>query len=219
MKTAIFIDTAFVIGRLRQYLPKDDYYHAPKMVENIIQLVLKHAQHFDDELYRIYFYDCPPITKKVHKPISRELMDLSKSQEALFRHELRQALNRQPKTQLRLGQLSISQDVWRLKTGVAKSLLWGKKQWYDLTDEDFCLDIHQKGVSMQVGADMMALALKHQVDKMVVMTHDEDLALIANRVRDEGVQLVLDSMQKPISDDLFGSIDELWTTFHPKKRY
>lgn len=219
MKTAIFIDTAFVVGRLRQYLPKDDYYHASKMVENIIQMVLKHAQHTEGELYRLYFYDCPPITKKVHKPISRELLDLSKSQEALFRNELHQLLDKQPKTQLRLGQLSISQDVWQLKAGVIKSLLWSKKQWYDLTDEDFCLGIHQKGVGIQMGADMMALALKHQVDKMVVISSDDEFALIADKVRYEGIQLVLDTMHKHVSETVFLHIDELWTTFHPKKRY
>lgn len=219
MSIAIFIDTAFVIGRLRHHLSPEDYYHASKMVESIITMVSKHVQHSEDELYRMYFYDCPPITKKVHKPISRELTDLSKSQEALFRHELHQLLNKQPKTQLRLGELSIGQDVWRLKLGVAKSLFWGKKQWYDLTDEDFCLDVHQKGLGIQMGADMMGLALKNQVDKMVVVSGDDEFALIANKIRHEGMQLVLDSMQKSIPEELFGCIDELWTTFNPKKRY
>lgn len=223
MKTAIFIDTAFLIQRLRQYLPQDEHYHAQKIAESAINLALKHTQYhqnsISDELYRIYFYDCPPIDKKVHKPISRELLDLSKTKEAIFRRELHQLLQKQPKTLLRLGELSVGQDIWRLKTGVAKDLLWGKRQWYDLTDGEFVLDLHQKGVGIQMGADLMSLTLKKQVDKVVIVSNDDEFTLVADSVRYEGVHLVLDSMHKTVHESVFGHIDELWTTFTPKKRY
>lgn len=217
MKTAIFVDVAFVIGRLRQHF-NDDHHHAIRMTENIMQLALKHLQ-ADDELYRIYCYDGLPIDKKVHKPISREMVDLSKSKEALFRKELHSLLNREAKTQLRMSELSIGSDIWRLKNGVIKELMWSKKQWYDLTDNDFVLDTHQKGLGVQLGADLMNLALKNQVDKIVLITNDESIRLIADKVRHEGVHLVLDVMQKNVDEKWFEHVDECWTTFHPKKRY
>ena len=41
-------------------------------------------QHLEDkdfgrrELYRIFYYDCPPITKKVHHPLTKRAIDFSK---------------------------------------------------------------------------------------------------------------------------------------------
>lgn len=44
------------------------------------------------ELYRIFFYDCPPLDKKLHNPISKKSIDFSKSKEAIFRNEFHELL-------------------------------------------------------------------------------------------------------------------------------
>lgn len=44
------------------------------------------------DLYRIFFYDCPPLEKKLQNPISKRGVDFSKSREAIFRLELHDQL-------------------------------------------------------------------------------------------------------------------------------
>lgn len=81
MKTAILIDGAFFIKRIRK-------------IEK------------PSELYRIFFYDCIPFEKKMHNPISLRSIDFAKTDEAIFRHELHQELKSKRKLALHLGKLS-----------------------------------------------------------------------------------------------------------------
>lgn len=59
---------------------------------------------------------------------------------------------------LRMGEIPTSQVEWQLKPTVLKGLINGKKGWGDLKDEDFRLDLRQKGVDMRLGLDIASLA-------------------------------------------------------------
>ena len=67
-------------------------------------MAMRHLE--DDYLYRILYYDCNPILKKAHNPISNKAVDFSKSKLALFRAELFNELKKKKKS---------SYKVWRIK--------------------------------------------------------------------------------------------------------
>jgi hypothetical protein len=54
------------------------------------------------ELSPIFFYDCPPLEKKMHNPISGKAIDYAKSEEAKFRKDLHAELLKKRKVALRL---------------------------------------------------------------------------------------------------------------------
>lgn len=91
--------------------------------------------------------------------------------------------------------------------------------WDSLTDDDFSIDVIQKGVDMRIGVDITAVALKKQANRMILIAGDADFVPVAKLARREGIDFILDTMYQEISDDLFEHIDGLWTTFvKPKSK-
>lgn len=222
MTTAVFIDGAFFVKRLRHYLPKEEHYNAPKIADIAMTMALKHLKlrqgkhRSDDELYRVFFYDCPPLEKKMHRPISKTALDLSKSNEAIFRKTLHKELIKKRKFALRLGRLSDYNGGWKLKPAVFNDLLKQKRQWSELTDDDFVIDITQKGVDMRIGVDITSVTLKAQANRIILIAGDADFVPASKLARREGVDFILDPMHQAIPDDLFEHIDGLWSTFKIK---
>lgn len=222
MTTAVFIDGAFFVKRLRHYLPKANYYNATMIADIAMTMALKHLKlrhdknKSNDELYRIFFYDCPPLEKKMHRPISKTALDLSKSDEAIFRKALHKELIKKRKFALRLGRLSDYHGGWKLKPAVLADLLKQKRTWESLTDDDFAIDISQKGVDMRIGVDIASVALKGQANRIVLIAGDADFVPASKLARREGVDFILDPMHQTIPDDLFEHIDGLWNAFKPK---
>ena len=68
---------------------------------------------------------------------------------------------------MRLGRVMLSPFVWKMKPNKAKQLVKAPRA---LTDDDFLLDITQKGVDMRIGMDMARLALREMVRAIVVVT-------------------------------------------------
>ena len=77
-------------------------------------------------MYRIFFYDCPPLTHKLHNPLTGKLIDFSKSDEAIFSTSLHGELRIRRKVALRLGHLW-SHVQWTITPGKIAELLKGKR--------------------------------------------------------------------------------------------
>lgn len=170
------------------------------------------------DLYRIFFYDCPPLTKKMHNPISKKAVDFSKSKEAIFRNQLHQELVKKRKTALRLGRLSDINVSWQIKPRIQMELFKGKRNWQSLTESDVSLDIIQKGVDMRIGLDIASVVLKKQANRIVLISGDSDFVPASKLARREGADFILDPMYQQIPDDLFEHIDGLRSTYpKPKK--
>ncbi len=67
---------------------------------------LAHLRHRTHELHRILVYDCKPIAKKAHNPITKQSIDFSKTDAYRFRTDLHASLIRTRKVALRLGELA-----------------------------------------------------------------------------------------------------------------
>jgi uncharacterized LabA/DUF88 family protein len=223
MPTAILIDGAYFLRRFKWSFPALDssnpvevagavgwmgFWHLhfrmrPKLMERSVQ----HA-HFEpaegDDLYRILFYDCPPLTKKMHHPISKRALDLSKTPEAQFRTSVHDELQKVRKVAVRLGRLDRSSE-WRLKAPVVKRLIAGENT--ALVDNDFEIDTKQKGVDMKLGLDVASLAFKRQVDQIILVAGDADFVPATKLARREGIDVVLDPMGGTPAADLVQHVD------------
>jgi len=81
--------------------------------------------------------------------------------------------------------------------------------WERIGDEDFVLDLRQKGVDMRLGLDIASLAYKRRVNQLILISGDSDFVPAAKLARREGIDFVLDPMWSTIRSDLHEHIDGL----------
>lgn len=221
MPTAILIDGAFFLNRFWSlYGPNYSSdstiktYSAEETVKKLYEICMEHLKQNNvrHELYRIFFYDCPPLTKQARNPIDKKPIDFAKSDMALFRAAFHECLRRQRKMALRLGYLDDSYGTWRPKGDKLKDILSGKIAVSDLSPDDVTYEVRQKGVDMRIGIDIASLSYKRQVDQIILIAGDSDFVPAAKLARREGIDFVLDPMWNPIRPDLHEHIDGLRTT-------
>lgn len=217
--TAILVDGAFFIKRARSIFG----IKSPKELADLLyQHCHKHLSSSKgktkNHLYRIFFYDCPPLSKKVFHPFLQKQIDLSKSSNSKWRLELHEELKRVRKTALRLGHVDDINVTWAIRYDKIKALCSHKINWNQLTEEDFSMNVKQKGVDMRIGIDITSLALKKQVTQIILISGDSDFVPAAKFARREGIDFILDPMWAPIKPDLYEHIDGLRSTFpNPNK--
>lgn len=220
--TAILIDGTFFLKRFRKisrYQPSD----AQSMANEIHKYALKHLNNThskesstssstnENTLYRVFFYDCKPLDKKAHNPISGSPIDFSKTNLAQYRLSLFEHLKTKRKVALRLGYI-YSNNNWVLKNpDKNKKLLRNEISPNDLGEEDVIYDMKQKGIDIKIGVDITSMAIKKQVNKIVLVSGDADFVPASKLARREGIDFILDPMWSKINDDLFEHIDGLHT--------
>ena len=215
MKTAFLIDGEFFLRRLRSLRGSQT---GEQAVVNLTSMVASHLAQLNrpiTQLYRILVYDCPPLAKKLHQPVSKKPVDWSKSPSFTFRTAFHEALRGQRKVALRLGRLSERYGHWTIRPAATKELLSGKRQFADLTDNDFEYAVEQKGVDMRIGLDIASIATKGLVDQMVLVAGDSDFVPAAKMARREGIDFILDPMGASIPPDLREHIDGVQTVLTP----
>lgn len=207
---AILVDGAFFLKRYAACF-KGGRGHSPDQVaKNLYTMVMKHVE--NEELYRIFFYDCPPFSKKVHNPISGQLIDFSKTPTAVFRNELHKSLAKMRKVALRLGEVRGISEKWLINSDKLKLLFRKKIEFSDLEAADVTYDLIQKGVDMRLGLDIASLAYKKHVNRVILVTGDSDFVPAAKLARREGLDVILDPMWQRVHDSLYLHIDGLRST-------
>lgn len=218
MKTAILVGGAFFIHRARNIfgsLSPDELatrllryscYHLPRSNP-------QEKNHVEKYLYRIFFYDCPPLNKKMEHPLTKKQIDYAKSDRAKWRLELHDVLRRKPKVALRLGVVDDVNCSWVITNKKIRKLCRGEMAIADLAEDDVTLSVKQKGVDMRIGLDIASLAYKKQVERIVLIAGDSDFVPAAKLARREGIEFVLDPMWASIKPDLQEHIDRLRSTF------
>ena len=219
MATAILIDGAYFIKRFRSLEPHNAL-NAQRVAETAVRWALAHLSQnrgrnkeikIRSDLYRIFFYDCPPVEKKMHQAFSRRSIDFAKSEEAKFRKELHEALRQKRKVALRLGHLS-PEVSWTLKPEVIQKILKNQITFDELNDDCVALNVRQKGVDMRIGIDITSIALKKQATQIILIAGDSDFVPAAKLARREGVDFVLDPMWKNIPMSLNEHVDGIRST-------
>jgi len=213
MPTAVLVDGDFFLRRYRDQCGE----HSPEQVaRNLHELCLRHLDQLNQKnvdrhsLYRIFFYDCPPLEKKAHNPLTGRSVDFSKTPIAHFRKSLHQELSKKRKVALRLGYLNESQAAWIIKANPTRAILKGDRTVNDLDpDRDIKYDAKQKGVDMRIALDIASMSFKGQVDRIILISGDSDFVPASKLARREGVDFILDPMWSNINPDLYEHIDGL----------
>lgn len=207
IRVAVLIDGGFMLKRYNKLYNKDKSKTAENVANDIYMIAHSHVGN-QNYLYRIFYYDCFPLNKRIHNPISKKCVNFEKSKEAIFKKQLLDELRKKRKVALRLGQLKDSD--WQFYPNVVKDIIAGKKDKSNLQDGDIYYEMHQKGIDMKIGVDITTLALKKFVDKIVLISGDSDFVPSAKLARREGIDFVLDAMYaQHIDNALYEHIDGL----------
>jgi uncharacterized LabA/DUF88 family protein len=225
VKTAILVDGSYFIKRYRSLYPDWKSKSANQVVRDLYGALLRNLRYANKngdkkkELYRIFFYDCPPLEKRLQNPVSKKGFNFGESIEATFRKELHEELKRFRKVALRLGRIE-DNGYWIIKPQKTKDLLNNKISISSLTESDVFYEARQKGVDMRIGLDISSLAYKKAVDQIILIAGDSDFVPAAKLARREGIDFLLDPMWNNINPDLHEHIDGLvssWPKPQPKK--
>ncbi len=205
-KIAVLVDGGFFLKRFNALYNKDKSLSPEDIADSLHNMALRLTG--SNTLYRIFYYDCEPLNKKFHNPITHRAVDFGKSEEHTFRCAFFDALRRKRKVALRLGTLK-DNGHWMIHPEATKQLLSGKKTLDDLIEDDLYMEIRQKGIDMKIGVDIASLALKRLVDTIILIAGDADFVPAAKLARREGIDFILHPMSAHIDPSLFEHIDGL----------
>lgn len=210
MKTAILVDGGFYRRRVQKVFGDKNATDRADELETYCKRHLKtHGQ--NSELYRIFYYDCPPSSKRIYHPYLKSQIDLGRSDLFVWTNDFLDSLKKKRKFAVRLGKLAEEQAHYTIRPEVVKKLCNGTISFSDITERDFCLEIDQKGVDMKIGLDIASIAYKKQADQIVLISGDSDFVSAAKLARREGIDFILDPLGAHIKPDLFEHIDGLRT--------
>lgn len=189
-KVAVMIDGSFMLKCLEKRLKA---YPTAEQTSDFAMACIE----ADEEVLRVYYYDCPPYGSPQIHPLSGKNIDFSKktlfSQQTAFQNKL----SRMDHVAFRRGVLSF--DGWKI----------GKKAFHQLMHKarpvearDLVPDLKQKRVDMKIGLDIAWLASKSIVDRIILVTGDADFIPAMKFARREGVQVVLVTLGNPVKAEI-----------------
>jgi len=209
-RTAILVDGGFYRKRaIKLWGLKSPEDRAWELVKYCSLHLKESHDHDKHHLYRILYYDCPPVTKQVYHPLLKKSIDFGKSDIFSWTNCFFEELKKKRKVALRFGTLSENWVQYSLTNEATKSIFSGSRQLSDITEKDFILSIRQKGVDMKIGIDIVSLVLKKLVDQIVLIAGDSDFVPAAKLARREGIDFILDPLWATIAPSLHEHIDGL----------
>ena len=220
MKTAILVDGGFYRKMARKHFgekdPSDRVQELVsyckrhlKQVDNFVKDEAGNKQFLYSDLYRIFYYDCPPVDKNVYHPLTRKTINFKKESMYKWMNGFRDELKKKRKLALRLGFLAADEAIFALNSETVKKLFNQTLQLKDVKEKDFSLSMYQKGVDMKIGLDIATLSYKKLVDQIVLISGDSDFVPAAKLARLEGIDFILDPMGHSITESLQEHIDGL----------
>lgn len=220
MKTAILVDGGFYRKRASYLWGKKTAEERASELYAYCNEHLRYQQRYEPgrSLYRIFYYDCPPLGKTVYHPLLRKGIDFRHSDTYEWANTFFDELKKQRKVALRLGELSDDFAAFQISADKLKQLGSGKIDFSSLKEEDFHINFQQKGVDMKIGLDIASLAYKHQVDQIILIAGDSDFVPAAKLARREGIDFILDPMWSDIKPSLFEHIDGLNSNWKSRKK-
>lgn len=206
-KTAILVDGGFYKVRAHYLWGEKAPQERAEELKSYCMSLLRQNKYEKRDLYRIFYYDCPPSGKKVYSPLLDRTVDLKQTDSYKWQLAFLEELKNLRKFALRLGELSEDSVQYMLNYDAMKKLLRGTIAVSDLTERNFRLEIVQKGVDMRIGVDMTSLALKKQVDQIILISGDSDFVPASKQARREGIDMILAPMGATIKPNLHEHID------------
>lgn len=221
---AIFVDAGFFTRLFTSRVDPEMNMDPEILAKKMWHYWIKHVDRKNGEtLYRIYYYDCPPLSHKVHHPITNQLIDFSKSNITKYKNALHNRLLKQPYVACRMGSLNSSDAEWgfirRDKNHSFKKLIRGDIDYKNIDPNNVSLRPRQKGVDMKLGVDITSVVLKKLADKIILISGDSDFVPAAKLARVEGAHFILDAMGRDVNGALAEHIDGLKSFAHQLKAH
>ncbi|CAG9468197.1 hypothetical protein BXA09_08575 [Campylobacter upsaliensis] len=124
-KTAVLIDLSFFKAYSKS---QGNHFSEKELAQRIKDYAFKSLKVYNDTLFKIYVYDCPPIEGRIKAPISQTDVYFHQTQQYCFRKNLLKELNRQPYFAIRLGEAKLDkQNPWIIKQSVLEWILRQQK--------------------------------------------------------------------------------------------
>lgn len=209
VRVAVLVDSAFYQKQANALFGRKTGQDRANELVSYCNRHIKKNEDINEYLYRIFVYDCPPSEKTVFHPLTGKSVNLKRTDLYTWTNDFHSALVSKRKVALRMGELLESTAGYLLKPEVIKKLCRKTITLNDLTENDFYLDIKQKGVDMRIGLDIATLTQKKLVDQIVLIAGDSDFVPAAKFARREGVDFILDPMWHTIKPSLYEHIDGL----------
>lgn len=202
--TAILIDGGYYKRRAKTLFgdkqPED-------RASELFEYCRRHIRKSKSGLYRIFYYDCPPSERVVYHPLTQKQVNLGQSPQFRWTKQFHKSLLTKRKVALRRGEELATQGTYTLKDRPLKKLCRGELSASDLQENDFVLEITQKGVDMRIGLDIASLAERNVVNQIIMISGDSDFVPAAKHARRSGIDFILDPMWGSISPSLSEHID------------
>lgn len=209
-KVAILVDGGFYLYRAHELFgEKDGRDRADELTEYCLRHLKGTTGEESNSLYRIFYYDCPPIDTPLWHPFLKKNINMKTTERYEWSQKFLERLANKRKVAIRLGELQERESAFRIRDKAVKDLCNGKRTWDEITSDDFALDLVQKGVDMRIGLDIASLAHKRQVSQIVLIAGDSDFVPAAKHARREGIDFILDPMWQGIRPELNTHIDGL----------
>lgn len=217
-KTAILVDGAFyrrvstkLWGKKKPGDRADELYeYVMKHIDNKREARLELGRR---ELYRIFYYDCPPVGRAtVWHPLLKKNVHYKPADEAYkWTEKFHLELSKKRKVACRFGEVITDNASFNLKPWVTKDLMAGNIGVDDLKESDFSVSFKQSGVDMRIGLDIASLAYEGIVDQIVLVSADMDFLPAAKVARRHGIDFILDPMGQHFRQDLHYHVDGVET--------
>lgn len=159
------------------------------------------------DLYRIFYYDCPPMTRSIIHPLTGNTIDYSAMPGTKWSNDFYANFSNERKVAVRMGELAETTATYLLKDDALSDLLKKVRTVDDLVESDFRIDVKQKGVDMRIGLDVASLARDRLVDQIILIAGDSDFLPVAKMARKNGVDFLLDPMKQFTKKSLRNHID------------
>ena len=163
------------------------------------------------ELYRIFYYDCPPMTRTLRHPLTGAEVDYATMPGTRWSNNFYKFLSEKHRMALRMGELAESTASYILKDSVLADLLSRAKTVDDLMPDDFRIDVKQKGVDMRVGLDVASLAQGRYADQIILIAGDSDFLPVIKMARKHGLDFILDPMKQRPKHTMIEHVDAVET--------
>lgn len=208
-KMAVLVDGGFYLKRAKNLMGREKT--PQERADELVGYCNRHVWHEKAELYRIFFYDCDPLGKKVYHPLLGRTVDLMKTPDYAWKLDFFKCLAKKRKVAIRKGQELEGSCEFVMKLSAQRDIVSGKRTASDLTEDDFVLDVQQKGVDVRIGLDLALIAHEGYADQIVLVTGDSDFVPAAKYARRHGIDFILDPMWHPFRPALGEHTDGLFT--------
>lgn len=176
----------------------------------------KIADRVFNDLYRIFYYDCPPIAKTVYHPLLKANVDFSRKETYKWMTSFLEELKHKRSLALRLGVLADETAHYGLRNETIKKLFSQKLNISEIEEKNFELVLRQKGVDMKIGIDITTIAYKHLANQIVLIAGDSDFVPVAKLARREGIDFIIDPMGNKLLSDLVEHVDGVRSYYKAK---